>query len=145
MLPSEPARRISRPSLIAVTGWLACGLALLLGILLGQDLDPAIAGEVPVEALVGVLLSGGASLVLLAAFPWPLVSTSWNLELLAWPPLAGGWALYSVLALLHGPGWVEIVLGFFFAMASLYRFFELSLIVRRTRGQVERLRNSEGG
>ena len=43
------------------------------------------------------------------------------------------------------PQVVEIVLGFFFAMASLYRFFELSLIVRRTRGRVERLRNSEGG
>ena len=63
----------------------------------------ALAKEKLFEIVVGSLLFIGSSINIASAFGWKKESTTWRLEMIGWPMLAGAWGLYSAFVIVGGP------------------------------------------
>ena len=96
-------RSLSRFSRIVLLGWLICGAMLLVSAFTGFDPSPTLAKEKLIEIVVGSLLFIGGTINIASAFRWKKESTSWRLELIGWPMLAGAWGLYAAFVILSGP------------------------------------------
>lgn len=133
----ESPRNMPRVLAIFVLMWFIAGVMFLIGAITGFDPSPSIGKESLVELVLGVFFTAGSMLALAAMYPWRRESTSWALELGAWPVLASAWALYALFALLNGPWAFQAVLASGAAFACVYRFTEVMLVIRRTRKNVE--------
>ena len=133
----ESPRNMPRVLAIFVLMWFIAGVMFLIGAVTGFDPVPSISKEPLVEMVLGLFFTAGSVLALAAMYPWRRESTSWGLELGAWPVLASSWALYAVFALLNGPWALQAVLASGAAFACVHRFIEVMLVIRRTRKNVE--------
>ena len=133
----ESPRNMPRVLAIFVLMWFIAGVMFLIGAITGFDPSPLIGKEPLVELVLGVFFTAGSVLALSAMYPWTRESTSWALELGAWPVLASAWALYAVFALLNDPWAFQAVQASGAAFACVYRFTEVMLVTRRTRKNVE--------
>ena len=88
-------KRLTRFSRILLLGWLICGVLFLVSAFTGFDPSPTLAKEKLIEIVVGSLLFIGSTINIASAFGWKKESTTWRLELIGWPMLAGAWGLYS--------------------------------------------------
>ena len=133
----ESPRNMPRVLAIFVLMWFIAGVMFLIGAVTGFDPSPSISKEPLVEMVLGLFFTAGSVLALAAMYPWRRESTSWGLELGAWPVLASSWALYAVFALLNGSWAFQAVLASGAAFACIHRFIEVMLVIRRTRMNVE--------
>lgn len=134
-------KRLTRFSQILLLGWLICGVLLLVSAFTGFDPSPTLAKEKLIEIVVGSLLFLGSTINIASAFGWKKESTTWRLELIGWPMLAGAWGLYSAYVILHGPWEFLLVMGLSSCFASIYRFIEVFFSSRRTRRNVDLYRS----
>ena len=134
-------RSLSRFSRIVLLGWLICGAMFLISFFTSFDPSPALAKEKLIEVVTGSLLFRGGSINIASAFGWKKESTTWRLELIGWPMLAGAWGLYSAFVILHGPWEFLLVMGLSSCFASIYRFIEVFFSSRRTRRNVDLYRS----
>ena len=141
MFRFEGPRALSRFSRIVLLGWLVCGLMLIISIFTDFNPSPALAKEKLVEIVVGILLFLGGSINIASAFRWKKESTSWRLELIGWPMLAGAWGLYAAFVIVCGPWEFLLVIGLSSCFASIYRFIEVCFSSRRTRRNVDLYRS----
>ena len=130
-------RSLSRFSRIVLLGWLICGAMLLVSAFTDFDPSPTLAKEKLIEIVVGSLLFIGSTINIASAFRWKKESTSWRLELIGWPMLAGAWGLYAAFVILSGPWEFLLVIGLSSCSASIYRFIEVCFSSRRTRRNVD--------
>ena len=133
----ESPRNMPKVLAIFVLMWFIAGVMFLIGAVTGFDPSASIGKEPLVEMVLGLFLTAGSVLALAAMYPWRRESTSWGLELGAWPVLASSWALYAVFALLNEPWGFQAVLASGAAFACVHRFTEVMLVTRRTRMNVE--------
>lgn len=134
-------RSLSRFSRIVLLGWLICGAMFISSSFTGFDPSPSLADERLIEIVVGVLLFLGGSINIASAFRWKKESTSWRLELIGWPMLAGAWGLYAAFVIVRGPWEFLLVIGLSSCFASIYRFIEVCFSSRRTRRNVDLYRS----
>ena len=141
MFRFEEPRALSRFSRIVLLGWLVCGVLFILSFFTSFDPSPALAKEKLVEIVVASLLSIGSSINIASAFGWKKESTTWRLEMIGWPMLAGACGLSSVYVILRGPWEFLIIIGLSSCFASIYRFCEVFFSSRRTRRNVDLYRS----
>ena len=134
-------RSLSRFSRIVLLGWLICGAMFLVSAFTGFDPSPTLAKEKLIEIVVGSLLFIGSSINIASAFGWKKESTSWRLELIGWPMLAGAWGLYAAFVIVRWPWEFLLVIGLSSCFASIYRFIEVFCISRRTRHNIDLYRS----
>ncbi len=134
-------RSLSRFSRIVLLGWLICGAMFVVSSFTRFDPSPSLADERLIEIVVGILLFLGGSINIASAFRWKKESTSWRLELIGWPMLAGAWGLYAAFVIVLGPWEFLLVIGLSSCFASIYRFIEVFCISRRTRRNVDLYRS----
>ena len=134
-------KRLTRFSRILLLGWLICGVLFLVSAFTSFDPSPALAKEKLIEVVTGSLLFLGGSINIASAFGWKKESTTWRLELIGWPMLAGAWGLYSAYVILRGSGEFLLVIGMSSCFASIYRFIEVFFSSRRTRRNVDLYRS----
>ena len=134
-------RSLSRFSRIVLLGWLICGAMFVVSAFTGFDPSPTLAKEKLIEIVVGSLLFIGSSINIASAFGWKKESTSWRLELIGWPMLAGAWGLYAAFVIVRWPWEFLLVIGLSSCFASIYRFIEVFCISRRTRHNVDLYRS----
>lgn len=134
-------RSLSRFSRIVLLGWLVCGAMFVVSSFTGFDPSPSLADEKLIEIVVGALLFLGGSINIASAFRWKKESTSWRLELIGWPMLAGAWGLYAAFVIVLGPWEFLLVIGLSSCFASIYRFIEVCFSSRRTRRNVDLYRS----
>ena len=130
-------RSLSRFSRIVLLGWLICGAMFLVSAFTGFDPSPTLAKEKLIEIVVGSLLFIGSSINIASAFGWKKESTTWRLEMIGWPMLAGAWGLYSAFVIVRWPWEFLLVIGLSSCFASIYRFIEVCFSSRRTRRNVD--------
>ena len=133
-------RSLSRFSRIVLLGWLICGAMFLVSAFTGFDPSPTLAKEKLIEIVVGSLLFIGSSINIASAFGWKKESTTWRLEMIGWPMLAGAWGLYSAFVIVGGWEFL-LVIGMSSCFASVYRFIEVFFSSRRTRRNVDLYRS----
>lgn len=133
----DGTRRLTRFSRIVLLGWMICGAMFLVSAFTGFDPSPTLAKEKLIEIVVGSLLFIGSSINIASAFGWKKESTTWRLEMIGWPMLAGAWGLYSAFVILRWPWEFLLVIGLSSCFASIYRFIEVFCISRRTRRNVD--------
>ena len=134
-------RSLSRFSRIVLLGWLICGAMFVVSAFTGFDPSPTLAKEKLIEIVVGSLLFLGGAINIASAFGWKKESTSWRLELIGWPMLAGAWGLYAAFVIVRWPWEFLLVIGLSSCFASIYRFIEVFCISRRTRHNVDLYRS----
>lgn len=134
-------RRLTRFSRIVLLGWMICGAMFLVSAFTGFDPSPSLAKEQLIEIVVGSLLFIGGSINIASAFGWKKESTTWRLELIGWPMLAGAWGLYSAYVIVRWPWEFLLVIGLSSGFASVYRFIEVFFSSRRTRRNVDLYRS----
>ena len=134
-------RSLSRFSRIVLLGWLICGAILLVSAFTDFDPSPTLAKEKLIEIVVGSLLFIGSSINIASAFGWKKESTTWRLEMIGWPMLAGAWGLYSAFVIVRWPWEFLLVIGLSSCFASIYRFIEVCFSSRRTRRNVDLYRS----
>ena len=134
-------RSLSRFSRIVLLGWLVCGAMFVVSSFTRFDPSPSLADERLIEIVVGILLFLGGSINIASAFRWKKESTSWRLELIGWPMLAGAWGLYAAFVIVLGPWEFLLVIGLSSCFASIYRFIEVCFSSRRTRRNVDLYRS----
>lgn len=134
-------RRLTRFSRIVLLGWMICGAMFLISAFTGFDPSPSLAKEQLIEIVVGSLLFIGSSINIASAFGWKKESTTWRLELIGWPMLAGAWGLYSAYVIVRWPWEFLLVIGLSSGFASVYRFIEVFFSSRRTRRNVDLYRS----
>ena len=134
-------RSLSRFSRIVLLGWMICGAMFLVSAFTGFDPSPTLAKEKLIEIVVGSLLFLGSSINIASAFGWKKESTTWRLEMIGWPMLAGAWGLYSAFVIVGGPWEFLLVIGLSSGFASVYRFIEVFFSSRRTRRNVDLYRS----
>ena len=134
-------RSLSRFSRIVLLGWMICGAMLIGSSFTNFDPSPSLSNERLIEIVVGVLLFLGGSINIASAFRWKKESTSWRLEMIGWPMLAGAWGLYSAFVIVCGPWEFLLVIGLSSCFASIYRFIEVCFSSRRTRRNVDLYRS----
>ena len=137
----DGTRRLTRFSRIVLLGWMICGAMFLVSAFTGFDPSPTLAKEKLIEIVVGSLLFIGSSINIASAFGWKKESTTWRLEMIGWPMLAGAWGLHAAFVILHGPWEFLLVIGLSSGFASIYRFIEVFLSSRRTRHNVDLYRS----
>lgn len=137
----DGTRRLTCFSRIVLAGWLICGVLFLVSAFTGFDPSPTLAKEKLIEIVVGSLLFIGSTINIASAFGWKKESTTWRLELIGWPMLAGAWGLYSAYVILGGPWEFLLVIGLSSGFASIYRFIEVFFSSRRTRRNVDLYRS----
>ena len=133
----DGTRRLTRFSRIVLLGWMICGAMFLVSAFTGFDPSPALANEKLIEIVVGGLLFIGSSINIASAFGWKKESTTWRLEMIGWPMLAGAWGLYSAFVIVRWPWEFLLVIGLSSCFASIYRFIEVCFSSRRTRHNVD--------
>ena len=138
-------RSLSRFSRIVLLGWLICGAILLVSAFTDFDPSPTLAKEKLIEIVVGSLLFIGSSINIASAFGWKKESTTWRLEMIGWPMLAGAWGLYSAFVIVRWPWEFLLVIGLSSGFASIYRFIEVFFSSRRTRRNVDLYRSQFQG
>ena len=141
MFRFEGPRALSRFSRIVLLGWLVCGAMFVVSSFTRFDPSPSLADERLIEIVVGVLLFLGGSINIASAFRWKKESTTWRLELIGWPMLAGAWGLYAAFVSVRGPWEFLLVIGLSSCFASIYRFIEVCFSSRRTRRNVDLYRS----
>ena len=141
MFRFEGPRALSRFSRIVLLGWLVCGAMFVVSSFTRFDPSPSLADERLIEIVVGVLLFLGGSINIASAFRWKKESTTWRLELIGWPMLAGAWGLYAAFVIVRGPWEFLLVIGLSSCFASIYRFIEVCFSSRRTRRNVDLYRS----
>ena len=134
-------RSLSRFSRIVLLGWMICGAMFLVSAFTGFDPSPSLSKERLIEIVVGSLLFIGSSINIASAFGWKKESTTWRLELIGWPMLAGAWGLYAAFVIVRGPWEFLLVIGLSSCFASIYRFIEVCFSSRRTRRNVDLYRS----
>ena len=134
-------KKLTRFSRILLLGWLICGVMFLISFFTSFDPSPALAKEKLIEIVVGSLLFIGSSINIASAFGWKKESTTWRLEMIGWPMLAGAWGLYAAFVILCGSWEFLLVIGLSSCFASIYRFIEVFCISRRTRRNVDLYRS----
>ena len=134
-------RSLSRFSRIVLLGWLVCGAMFVVSSFTGFDPSPALAKEKLIEVVTGSLLFLGGSINIASAFGWKKESTTWRLELIGWPMLAGAWGLYAAFVILRWPWEFLLVIGLSSCFTSIYRFIEVCFSSRRTRRNVDLYRS----
>ena len=134
-------RSLSRFSRIVLLGWMICGAMFLVSAFTGFDPSPSLSKERLIEIVVGSLLFIGSSINIASAFGWKKESTTWRLELIGWPMLAGAWGLYAAFVIVGGPWEFLLVIGLSSCFASIYRFIEVCFSSRRTRRNVDLYRS----
>ena len=134
-------RSLTRFSRIVLLGWLICGAMFLVSAFTGFDPSPTLAKEKLIEIVVGSLLFIGSSINIASAFGWKKESTTWRLEMIGWPMLAGAWGLYSAFVIVRWPWESLLVIGLSSCFASIYRFIEVFFSSRRTRRNVDLYRS----
>ena len=134
-------KKLTRFSRILLLGWLICGVLFTLSFFTSFDPSPALAKEKLIEIVVGGLLFLGSSINIASAFGWKKESTTWRLELIGWPMLAGAWGLYAAFVIVNGPWEFLTVIGLSSCFASIYRFIEVCFSSRRTRRNVDLYRS----
>ena len=134
-------RSLSRFSRIVLLGWMICGAMFLVSAFTGFDPSPTLAKEKLIEIVVGSLLFIGSSINIASAFGWKKESTTWRLEMIGWPMLAGAWGLYSAFVIVRWPWEFLLVIGLSSCFASVYRFIEVFFSSRRTRRNVDLYRS----
>lgn len=139
--PYDGARRLTRFSRIILLGWLSCGVLFILSSFTSFDPSPSLAQEKLIEIVAGGLLFLGSSINIASAFGWKKESTTWRLELIGWPMLAGAWGLYAAFVTVRGPWEFLTVIGLSSCFASIYRFIEVFFSSRRTRRNVDLYRS----
>lgn len=137
----DAPKRLTRFSRILLLGWLICGVMLLISFFTAFDPSPSLAKEKLIEFVIGTLLSVGSAINIASALGWKKESTTWRLELIGWPMLAGAWGLYSAFVIVHGPWEFLTVIGLSSGFASIYRFIEVFFSSRRTRRNVDLYRS----
>ena len=137
----DGTRRLTCFSQIVLAGWLICGVLFLVSAFTGFDPSPTLAKEKLIEIVVGSLLFIGSTINIASAFGWKKESTTWRLELIGWPMLAGAWGLYSAYVILCGPWEFLTVIGLSSCFASIYRFIEVFYSSRQTRRNVDLYRS----
>jgi uncharacterized membrane protein HdeD (DUF308 family) len=105
------------------------------------DPSPSLAKEKLIEFVIGTLLSIGSAINIASALGWKKESTTWRLELIGWPMLAGAWGLYAAFVIVHGPWEFLTVIGLSSCFASIYRFIEVFHSARQTRRNVDLYRS----
>lgn len=139
--PYDGARRLTRFSRIILLGWLICGVLFILSSFTSFDPSPSLAKEKLIEIVAGGLLFLGSSINIASAFGWKKESTTWRLELIGWPMLAGAWGLYAAFVIVNGPWEFLTVIGLSSCFASIYRFIEVFYSSRQTRRNVDMYRS----
>ena len=134
-------KRLTHFSRIVLAGWLICGVMFLISFFTSFDPSPALAKEKLIEVVIGTLLFLGGSINIASALGWKKESTTWRLEMIGWPMLAGAWGLYSAFVIVHGPWEFLLVIGLSSCFASIYRFIEVFFSSRRTRRNVDLYRS----
>ena len=134
-------KRLTRFSRIVLAGWLICGVMFLISFFTSFDPSPALAKEKLIEFVIGTLLFLGGSINIASALGWKKESTTWRLEMIGWPMLAGAWGLCSAFVILHGPWEFLLVMSLSSGFASIYRFIEVFFSSRRTRRNVDLYRS----
>lgn len=137
----DGTRRLTHFSRIVLAGWLICGVMLLISFFTAFDPSPSLAKEKLIEFVIGTLLSIGSAINIASALGWKKESTTWRLEMIGWPMLAGAWGLYSVFVIVRGPWEFLLVIGLSSGFASVYRFIEVFFSSRRTRRNVDLYRS----
>ena len=137
----DGTRRLTCFSRIVLAGWLICGVMLLISFFTAFDPSPSLAKEKLIEFVIGTLLSIGSAINIASALGWKKESTTWRLEMIGWPMLAGAWGLYSVFVIVRGPWEFLLVIGLSSGFASVYRFIEVFFSSRRTRRNVDLYRS----
>ena len=137
----DGTRRLTCFSRIVLLGWMICGAMFLVSAFTGFDPSPTLAKEKLIEIVVGSLLFIGSSINIASAFWWKKESTTWRLELIGWPMLAGAWGLYSAFVIVRGPWEFLMVIGLSSGFASVYRFIEVFFSSRQTRRNVDLYRS----
>ena len=130
-------RNLSRFSRIVLLGWMICGAMFLVSAFTGFDPSPTLAKEKLIEIVVGSLLFIGSSINIASAFGWKKESTTWRLEMIGWPMLAGAWGLYATFVTLRWSWEFLLVIGLSSCFASIYRFCEVFFSSRQTRHNVD--------
>ena len=138
-------RSLSRFSRIVLLGWLICGAMFISSSFTNFDPSPTLAKEKLIEIVIGSLLFIGSSINIASAFGWKKESTTWRLELIGWPMLAGAWGLYSAFVIVRWPWEFLLVIGLSSCFASIYRFIEVVFSSRRTRRNVDLYRSQFPG
>ena len=138
-------RSLTRFSRIVLAGWLICGVMFLISFFTDFDPSPSLAKEKLIEIVIGSLLSIGSTINIASALGWKKESTTWRLELIGWPMLAGAWGLYAAFVIVHGPWEFLTVIGLSSCFASIYRFIEVFFSSRRTRRNVALYRSQFQG
>ena len=133
----DGTRRLTRFSRIVLLGWMICGAMFLVSAFTGFDPSPTLAKEKLIEIVVGSLLFIGSSINIASAFGWKKESTTWRLEMIGWPMLAGAWGLYAAFVILRGSWEFLLVIGLSSCFASIYRFCEVFFSSRQTRHNVD--------
>ena len=141
MFRFEGPRALSRFSRIVLLGWLVCGAMFVVSSFTRFDPSPSLADERLIEIVVGILLFLGGSINIASALGWKKESTTWRLELIGWPMLAGAWGLYAAFVIVRGPWEFLTVIGLSSCFASIYRFIEVCFSSRRTRRNVDLYRS----
>ena len=137
----DGTRRLTRFSRIVLSGWLICGVMFLISFFTAFDPSPSLAKEKLIEFVAGGLLSIGSAINIASALGWKKESTTWRLELIGWPMLAGAWGLYAAFVIVHGPWEFLTVIGLSSCFASIYRFCEVFFSSRQTRHNVDLYRS----
>lgn len=137
----DGTRRLTCFSRIVLLGWMICGVMLLISFFTAFDPSPSLAKEKLIEFVIGTLLSIGSAINIASALGWKKESTTWRLEMIGWPMLAGAWGLYSVFVIVGGPWEFLLVIGLSSGFASVYRFIEVFFSSRRTRRNVDLYRS----
>ena len=137
----DGTRRLTRFSRIVLAGWLICGVMFLISFFTAFDPSPSLAKEKLIEFVIGTLLSIGSAINIASALGWKKESTTWRLELIGWPMLAGAWGLYAAFVIVCGPWEFLLVIGLSSGFASIYRFIEVFFSSRRTRRNVDQYRS----
>ena len=129
--------RLTRFSRILLLGWLICGAMFLVSSFTSFDPSPSLAKMKLIEIVVGSLLFLGSAINIASALTWKKQSTTWRLEMIGWPMLAGAWGLHAAFVILYGPWEFLLVIGLSSGFASIYRFIEVFISSRRTRRNVD--------
>ena len=137
----DAPKRLTRFSRILLLGWLNCGVLFLISFFTAFDPSPSLAKEKLIEFVIGGLLFLGSSINIASAFGWKKESTTWRLELIGWPMLAGAWGIYSAFVIVLGPWEFLTVIGLSSCFASIYRFIEVFYSARQTRRNVDLYRS----
>lgn len=140
-----PLRFLSLPTRVVLTGWFIVGCADLIALAIGVDINAAFTKDFAAEFTLGLLLMFGSGIVLCSCVPWRREDWSWAFELIGWPVLVSAWLLYALYSG-YGTVWpASIILGISFAGASLWRFFEVIYMAKRTRRILQDISEERGG